>query len=243
MIRLFKYEFLRITSLRSSWVLTILGTLMTAGISYLALSSMTSNGLVSTSEALSLSNLTPAFVPLWGVWAATISSQAFGHDYRHGTIRITLSTFPNRLAVYFVRVFTILIWCAVWLAVTFAIVIAEVNIFVAGGVNWETSSGAIGRVVIFNLLFVLSAVVIVMITRVLALGTVVPLMMASVIEGLVARFIPEKLQWTAEYYPYSRALNWTMPWNIDGPENAYPLAVLTVILLVVAGVMFSKRDA
>jgi ABC-type transport system involved in multi-copper enzyme maturation permease subunit len=240
MIRLFKYEFLRITSLRSSWVLTILGTLMTAGISYLPLSM---GNLTGDAQGLSLSNLTPAFVPLWGVWAATIASQAFGHDYRHGTIRITLSTFPNRLAVYFVRVFTILIWCAVWLAITFAIVIAEVNMLIDGGVNWELSTGAIGRVTIFFLLFVLSAIAIVMITRVMALGTVIPLMMASVVEGLVALFIPESLRWTAEYYPFSRASSWTMPWNVDGPENAYPLAVLTVILLVVAGVMFSKRDA
>jgi ABC-type transport system involved in multi-copper enzyme maturation permease subunit len=140
MIRLFKYEFLRITSLRSSWVLTILGTLMTAGISYLPLSM---GNLTGDAQGLSLSNLTPAFVPLWGVWAATIASQAFGHDYRHGTIRITLSTFPNRLAVYFVRVFTILIWCAVWLAITFAIVIAEVNMLIDGGVNWELSTGKV----------------------------------------------------------------------------------------------------
>jgi ABC-type transport system involved in multi-copper enzyme maturation permease subunit len=242
MIRLFKYEFIRITSLRSSWVLTILGTLMVCAISYLAISTTvsTTNGDLA---ALAFSDLVPAFVPIWGIWAATLASQAFGHDYRHGTIRLTLSAFPNRFAVYFVRVTTVLIWCTLWLATTAAIVILEGKVLLKDGIDLSQSSGAIGRASIFFLLFILSAIAIVMITRVMALGTVVPLMMASVVENLVAFFIPQSLEWTAEYYPYSRAMAWTMPWNVDGSENAYPLAVFTVIALLIAGAMFVKRDA
>lgn len=240
MIRLFKYEFIRITSLRSSWVLTILGTLMVSAISYLAINSMNS---VTSSQVVNFSDLIPAFVPIWGIWAATLASQAFGHDYRHGTIRLTLSAFPNRFAVYLVRITSVLIWCAIWLAVTFAIVVIEGTILLSSGVNVFESAGAIGRMVVFFLLFILSAIAIVMITRVMALGTVVPLMMASVVESLVAFFIPDSLKWTADYYPYSRAMSWTMPWNVDGSENAYPLAVFTAVALLIAGFMFIKRDA
>jgi ABC-type transport system involved in multi-copper enzyme maturation permease subunit len=239
-ISLFKYEFIRITSLRSSWVLTILGTLMVSGISYLAINSME---IVVSKQVINFSDLIPAFVPIWGIWAATLASQAFGHDYRHGTIRLTLSAFPNRYAVLFVRIATVLIWCAIWLAITFAIVVLEGTLLLQSGVDVFESAGSIGRMVIFFLLFILSAIAIVMITRIMALGTVVPLMLASVVESLVAFFIPENLKWTAEYYPYSQAMTWTMPWNLDGSETAYPLAVFTGILLLVAGIMFVKRDA
>jgi len=241
MIRMFKYEFLRITSLRSSWVLTTLGTLMVSAISYLAVDSLGAVG--NGSDAIEFSNLIPAFVPIWGIWAATLASQAFGHDYRHGTIRLTLSTFPNRFAVYFVRVFTVLIWCAIWLAVTFGLIASLVSTKNPSGISIEYSLGAIGRMVIFFLLFILSAIAIVMITRIMALGTVVPLMMATVVENLVAFFIPESLEWTVKYYPYAQAMEWSLPWNIDGNQTAYPLAVLTAVLLVLAGVMFVKRDA
>jgi len=242
MIRLFKYEFIRITSLRSSWVLTILGTLMVSAISYLAIYTTVSS---TNGEAVGIefNILVPAFVPIWGIWAATLASQAFGHDYRHGTIRLTLSAFPSRLKVYFVRVLAVMIWCTVWLATTFAIVIVEGKLLLRDGIDTSHSNGSIGRMAIFFALFILSAIAIVMITRIMALGTVVPLMMASVVETLVALFIPESLKWTAEYYPYSRAMTWTMPWNLDGSENAYPLAVFTGILLLVAGVMFVRRDA
>ncbi len=240
-MRLFKYEFLRIITLRSSWVLTILGTLMVSAISYLAMISMQS--FADAPQTIQLAELIPAFVPVWGIWSATVASQAFGHDYRHGTIRLTLSTFPNRFAVYFVRIFTVLIWCAVWLAVTLSIVLLEGMLILEKGIDTEFSFGAIGRMVIFFLLFNLSAIAIVIITRVMALGTVVPFMMASVVESLVAFFIPESLKWTADYYPFSRAMSWTMPWETDPNVNAYPLAAFTSILMVIAAIMFIKRDA
>ncbi len=241
MIRLFKYELIRITSLRSSWVLTILGTSMIAGITFLGLYSMNQIGQI---QSVQISELTPVLVPLWGIWAATIASQAFGHDYRHGTIRLTLSTFPNRLQVYLVRVLTVVVWCAVWLALTVGIMIGEISVISTGGVLFTNAGATFGRVSIFFLLFILSAIAIVMITRIMALGTIVPLMMATTVENLVGLFIPENLKWTTEYYPYSKAMSWVMPWNIGDPSyNAYPLTVFTIALLAVAGLMFLKRDA
>ncbi|MEN9693314.1 MAG: hypothetical protein RLZZ330_958 [Actinomycetota bacterium] len=240
MIRLFKYEFLRITSLRSSWVLTILGTLMVAGIGFLALDTF---GSVARPTGFEFSSLIPAFVPVWTVWAATLASQAFGHDYRHGTIRLTLSTFPNRLAVYFVRVMTVLIWCAIWLAVTILIVNAEIAAFTYQPAPLSDSYAAIGKMVAFNALFILTSMFIVLITRVLALGVVIPLMMASVVENIVALMMPEKFKWSIEYFPYSNAMSWAMPWNEGGTQSITPLVVLTAALFVISLVMFKKRDA
>jgi ABC-2 type transport system permease protein len=242
MIGLFKYEFLRITSLRSSWVLTILGTLMVTAITFLGISELTRVG--SSDTASEFKEFVTIFVPLWGIWAATVASQAFGHDYRHGTIRLTLSTFPNRLQVYVVRVLAVVIWCAIWLAVTIAIVLAEISLKAPGGLLLTDFDKSIFRMSVFFLLFILSAIAIVMITRILALGTIVPLMMATTVENLVAFFIPENLKWTAEYYPYSNAMNWAMPWNFESTTySVYPLAILTAALLAIAGLMFLKRDA
>lgn len=240
MIRLFKYEFLRITSLRSSWVLTILGTLMVAGIGYLALDAF---GSVERGMGFEISNLIPAFVPVWTVWAATLASQAFGHDYRHGTIRLTLSTFPNRFQVFFVRIAAVLIWCALWLAGTVLIVNTEVAAMTVQPATLSESFEALGKMVAFNALFILTSMFIVLITRILALGVVIPLMMASVVENLVALMMPEKFNWTIEYFPYSNAMSWAMPWNDGGTQSVIPLVVLTAALFVVSLVMFTKRDA
>ena len=242
MIRILKYEFLRITSLRSSWVLTILGTLMVTGITYLGIAELTRVG--STDTASEFKEFVTIFVPLWGIWAATIASQAFGHDYRHGTIRLTLSTFPNRMQVYAIRVLAVVIWCAIWLAVTISIVLLEIELKAPGGLLLTDFNIAVGRMSVFFLLFILSAIAIVMITRIMALGTIVPLMMATTVENLVGFFIPENLKWTSEYYPYSNAMNWAVPWNFESTTySAYPLAIFTAVVMAIAGYMFIKRDA
>lgn len=240
MMRLFKYEFIRITSLRSSWVLTILGTLMVAGIVLLATMTFVDGGVRS---GVSVKELIPAFVPVWTVWAATLASQAFGHDYRHGTIRLTLSTFPNRLAVYFVRITAVMIWCAVWLAITILIVNSEIAAFTINSPALSDSFDAIVKMVVFNALFILTSIFIVLITRILALGVVVPLMMASVVENLVALMLPDRFAWTIEYFPYSNAMSWTMPWNEGGSQSITPLIVVTIALFGLSLGMFVKRDA
>lgn len=244
MMRLFKYEFIRMTSLRSTWVITILGTLMVS--SFVALMLSNWNEEYVYSEGITFNEFAPFVAPIWSIWASAIAAQAFGHDFRHGTIRLTLSTFPNRLKVYFVRTSAVLLWCAIWLLVVFAIVIALVTAqeVKTGGFNFPGSVDSFGRVAVYALLYILSALAIVMVTRILALGVVVPLILSSVAENIYMVLAPENLRWTVEYLPYSRALTWAM--SFEGPlgnENAIPLAVLTAGLLAIAGVMFLKRDA
>lgn len=245
MIRLFKYEFIRMTSVRSTWVITILGTLMIGLLVSLSLSNWGGSDVYSET-GITFYEFAPFVAPVWSIWASAIAAQAFGHDFRHGTIRLTLSTFPNRMKVYFVRASAVLIWCAVWLLLIFAIVIAMVTAqeSIVGGFNFPGSVDSFGRVAVYAMLYVLSALAIVMITRILALGVVVPLILASVAENIYSVLAPESLRWTIEYLPYSRALIWSMSMDVPmANETAIPLAVLTVALLTIAGFMFIKRDA
>lgn len=243
MIRLFKYEFIRMTSLRSTWIITILGTLMVSSFVVLILA----NWGVSYSESgTGLSEFAPVVAPIWSIWASAIAAQAFGHDFRHGTIRLTLSTYPSRIKVLFVRIAAVLMWCAVWLLVVLAIVIGLVTAqeTKTGGFNFNGSIDSFWRVSVYALLYVLSAIALVIITKILALGVVVPLIMSSVAENLYMVFAPESLRWTIEYLPYSRALSWVMSTESSMlQETAVPLAVLTAGLVTIAGILFFRRDA
>lgn len=243
MIQALLFEWRRISTLRSTWVLGGIGISIVAGLTFL-----------STLSAESFGDFAPRaltdfvfvlYVPLFLAFPLTISAQAFGHDYRHGTIRITLSSFPRRLPLYVMRIFVVLMSGAL---LTVLSVAAHTAILMArlSEVDLDSTGQTLTRLLVFNLLFILVTTFIVVITRNMALGIVVPLAMMSFAEFAVSALLGADRPWIDENLPAMNALNWVMTDVAMSGENRntlIPLLVLTAILGVAASWRFLKRDA
>jgi ABC-2 type transport system permease protein len=89
MTTLLRYEWRRLRSLRGNWVLL-------AGVVAFALAAdLTAAGRPLDAEGAAFHLVQRDLVVRWLV-AAAIGAQAFGHDFRYGTIRPTLLAFPRR---------------------------------------------------------------------------------------------------------------------------------------------------
>ena len=186
------YEWRRLWSVRATWIMTFVYLTITgllgAGPLFLGdgdFGTQTWKGLYSTNAN---------FLVL--VMLSVVASQFFGHEYRYGTIRLTLTEFPKResvvlaktvvLAVY-VTISTFLGWAVLGVV---GFIAPEGSIGTKGpGLNINGGEASeLWQVLVFGFAYCLIAMSLTMITRNLALGIVLPLLMFSVIEGLIQLF-------------------------------------------------------
>lgn len=96
----FSYEFMRIRTIRSTWVIVSIATVLTLAISIIATIANRSNDQLDANWndiiRASVTALNWFFGALLGIFA-------FGHEYRYGTIRPTLSALPKRRSIAFAK--------------------------------------------------------------------------------------------------------------------------------------------
>lgn len=121
-----RYEMRRLTSLRSTWWISGGSITLGVGITFfvamsIRLASPTAiRGSVEPDWSLffleagmtQFSNVDPIFY-LLAYAVAILGILAWGHEYRHGMIRATLTAVPNRTAVWSAKFLTIAAWVAV----------------------------------------------------------------------------------------------------------------------------------
>jgi ABC-2 type transport system permease protein len=243
------YEWRRLWSVRATWIMTfvylVITGLLGAGPLFLGdggFGTQTWKGLYSTSANF-----------LCLVMISVVASQFFGHEYRYGTIRLTLTEFPKRERVVLAKTIMLAVY------VTIATFLGWAVLGVVGFIAPEGSIGTQGpgmninggepselwQVLVFGFAYCLIAMSLTMITRNLALGIVIPLLTFSIIEGLISLFASlanGKMDWIVDALPFTNGSAWltSVP---ESPNAGLIFAAWVIGIYLIGAAMFFKRDA
>lgn len=268
MIANLRYEWRRVSSVRATWILTVCAVAVSALLAEvlaLTISTLTSEGGAgapgsgpelegmsgSASDAAALQqDLFPldlfvvgsagSFITL--ILLGVVSAQGFGQDYRHGTIRLTLTLFPRRIPVFFSKAITTgaVIVVAYVASIVAAVLVALPNqsvVEVGGGLGFFWT---MGRAVLFMLGFSLICFSITVLTRILALGVIIPVVLAVIAEPLLAA-LENWVSWIPKVLPFTSGNQFVGGEDIARNGLVY---LAWIVVLMAAGLFtFVKRDA
>ncbi|NQU36722.1 MAG: ABC transporter permease [Actinobacteria bacterium] len=249
MIASLRYEWRRISTIRSTWILLAAAVALSGGFGLLYsfllgadLSGDQSGGQPAEFTMTLVEGITQSAGNLLVlVILSTIAAQAIGQDYRHGTIRVTLTEFPNRTTVFLSKI--IIALAAITVGFILSVVLSGV-ILSAGGNTMPGSEDAVGSIVrawLYVLGFCLIAFALTAITRVLALGVVIPLVLAAVLEPLISALVSSYVEWLPDALPFAAGTSFIA--GTDVARSGLVFAAWTFGLAAVAYVMFTRRDA
>jgi len=273
---LLKQEWLRLRTLRSTWVLSGLSlavTLLAATALTLTAASRAAAGPAGrlpgasplgsqrdfASVLASTTQLTPLLMGLLGVLA-------FGHEYRYGIIRLTLTTVPGRTSVAAARLLGVALWAtAVGIVCVAAsgLVLAVLGRgrFAPGvGVGVAPTGRIIVGAVLYIVLFALVGLALGSLLRnvpaAISLLFVLPLLAEPIVLGLLSipaldrfagagRFLPFHAgqQLTAFDTAVQRGVPAGFQTDLSPLAGGLTFALVTAALLAVALVLFRRRDA
>lgn len=128
MIRAMRYELIRLRTIRSTWWLVFLSLLATGSIAWAVAANLVAEPL-DVADATVLLTGGASYSPLVppAVFMAVLGVLAFGHEYRHGSIRATLIAIPRRSRVMAAKTLTVALTAAV---------VAVLSLAVAWGVGF-----------------------------------------------------------------------------------------------------------
>jgi ABC-2 type transport system permease protein len=253
MIAALRYEWRRLKSIRSTWIITAIAFTQAVGFIWLFTQIGQSDGMSGNQNVaeVAFSSIVPfIFLPFFPLIVSTLAAQAFGHDYRHGTIRLTLSSFPRRGQILFARVFMLLGFVTFLsvLTVGASVGIVELNANTTGGMDWTTFTGTALKLWAYLLGYMVICMALVVLTRIMALGIVIPLVMVLIVENLLIVLGMWKAEWLPRWVPFTNATEWvtgTSEGFGDGVLSGtpWPLFGLAAILSVAAIYRFTRKDA
>ncbi|MBK6763335.1 MAG: ABC transporter permease [Micrococcales bacterium] len=243
---LLTYEWRRARSIRTTWITSLFVILSVVGFSYLiSIAGTDADGnpvKVPAAEVVSQSVLGN---PIVMVLVASLGAMAFGHEYRYGTIRLTLTAFPRRTGVFFAKLLTTLFIPLLVLAVAVA---ASYGLLVALGSTDTAALGdpaitwpdALWQMPVFVLTYAVLAFCLTLITRNHPLGIIGPLLLSLVETALIA-ILGGRVEWLPQVLPL-----WSMQTWFSGEDVALSVGVWgawMVALLVLGFVLLRRRDA
>ncbi len=246
------YELRRIRSVRATWIVSAL--YLASVVAFGALPLYLGSHEVGSAFIQSWKGLynTPAnFFSV--VLLSVIAAQSFGHEYRYGTIRLTLSEFPKRERVLIAKTLVLAVYVVVmhfvaWSALGLVGKFAPSGSLNAGAEGFTFNGGApadLWKVLVYGLAYCLIAFSVAAITRNLALGIVIPLVFASVLEGLIngiSTLVHDRLRWLVDILPISNGQSWLSA-SKELPHAGLVFSIWVVGLLMIATFMFARRDA
>ncbi len=245
-----RYEWRRLISIRSTWIISALYLALVGVVGLIPVFLNSTETPVQSWEGLFS---TPGNV-LNAMILSVIAAQTFGHEYRYGVIRLTLSEFPVRENILLAKT---LILSTYVIAMTFlAWAVLGVGALIAGSekVNSDASGYTISssdnstqmwQVLVFGIGYCIFAMSITMLSRNLALGVTLPLLLATILEPLIGGLlgmISESVEPVRKYLPFSSAQAWVVNAD-DWPQAGLVFAAWVVGIYFLATFFFIKRDA
>ena len=243
------YEWRRLWSVRATWIMTfvylVITGLLGAGPLFLG------DGSFGTQTWKGLYSTNANFLCL--VMLSVVASQFFGHEYRYGTIRLTLTEFPKRERVVLAKTVVLAVYVTIATALGWAVLGAVGSIAPEGSIGTEGPGlninggdpSELWQVLAFSFAYCLIAMSLTMITRNLALGIVLPLLLSAVIEGLIQLFAGlanGKMDWLVDILPFANGSAWLI--NLpDQPNAGLIFAAWVIGGYAIGSAMFFKRDA
>jgi ABC-2 type transport system permease protein len=254
------YEWVRISTIRSTKILLALTLVLGAGLGWLATSPMQGSDEMGNPVGPEIIDWYQAFtVPLAlaAVLASVVAAQAIGQEYRFGLIRLTLTAFPDRVQVLIAKLSVVGLAGVVFALVSLAG--SEIAVTLRGhplppDYAIVSDSTLFLRGVVFVVLWSLSAFAIAGVTRQTALGIAVPVISGLIVENILSAVLRERADWLVTILPWSAASRWAQQPLSEGQESFGPespvawtgigiFAVWVVAFLAFEFVTFLRRDA
>jgi ABC-2 type transport system permease protein len=258
-----RFEWTRIRTLRSTYWLIGLAVLLSAVVALIIavatrntpdrLSAVTVGNILTGGGSLVLP-LIPIFVAIIGVFAT-------GHEYRHGTIRPTLTAIPQRSTLLIAKI------VLVALAAIFAVVLSVAINYVIGLLFWSDAPSlgadplnqALPGYLVYAILYTVLGLALGLLFRGVPTALVILLLFPLVVEGLITGLstIPA-LDWlvpVVKFLPFTAGgLMMAMQAPDFGPgapdydyfsrwASGGIFAIFVALILGVAWVLFQRKDA
>lgn len=256
MTGILRYEWRRISTIRSTWIMAGASVLVTLllGLLMILILKAAEQAARDASQPLEVTSLGAIAVgcvalnPVVWVLIATIAAQAFGQEYRHGTLRLTLTAFPVRPPVFIGKIIISMLVITAVIALSVIIVALVIGVGAGSVVKPEDSIVDLlliaVRCWVFLIGLCLMATAITIITRVVALGIVIPLLLIGIevvfVNALVA-FVGDAISWLPQLLPLAAGMAFIFGENMV--SGGLIFACWVVIPLVVGFVLFQARDA
>ncbi|MFM7064568.1 MAG: ABC transporter permease subunit [Actinomycetes bacterium] len=234
MRRVLAFERVRAQSLRSTWVFPLVGLAISV------MSAVLGNATASDGWSATLTDYVASSYTFLSVLFITVPfAQAFGHEYRDGTMRLTLSLFPHRRQVFAAK---LAVPAAVATAGAVVSVLAVAGIGLASG--HVTDAGALGSILLrcigFTVMWGLLVAALTALTRNLAAGVTGVLIWYVLGEQLLLSLLGNKFPDLERYTPLVNGQQWV---STGAYRGALVMAVPTLALTLLALWRFEHKDA
>lgn len=272
MIQALRYEWARITTLRSTWWITFATIGFCSGLTFLVCmglrlgSSEEITGTLDEDDSRQVvemvmtqfSNFDPSFY-LAAFIVAIIGVLAWGHEYRHGMIRATLTALPGRWTVWAAKHLVVGLWVSAVVTVTCLLSLVFALLWFGGlDIDFDVPAmlAAIGRRIVYTVLLTWLVMSLALLVRHQTFALVALYLWPLGIENLIRAIFA--IPFFDDHYEKTRFL----PFNAGGrifqrvPEGESLLgdplsawggflvfAVFTAVLMALALALFEKRDA
>ena len=248
MIAALKYEWRRLWSIRATYVVSVAYLVLVglmAGIPIF----LAHPGLAIMAISWKALYGTPAFI-LCAVVISVIAAQTFGHEYRYGLIRLTLSEFPNRSIVILAKSIILTVYVLGMTVLAWSVLgaigaLAPEGAVTAGGLNTSPNGAQVSALWVvpaFTIGYCIFTMSVTMITRNLPLGITVPLLLAAFVEGLlsVLSLVSSHLGWLTNNLPMTNAMAWI---GGEGSHHGVVFGCWVLGVFALGSALFIKRDA
>jgi len=257
MIGVLRYERLRLSTIRSTWIMAGVAVLVAAAISFLITYFASGNEFVSTipfgpaaenTDGPPLGILNAGTLTFSAIFLGVVAAQAIGQEYRHGIIRLTFTQFPKRNRVMLGKLLVILVFLIV------AAIVVLLGFYLGGQLGAVLQGKSVTfdagndiplsiRAVLFVVLYGFFGFALTAITRNLPIGVVIPIVLALLAETLLILIAGlANWTWVADVLPFTNGqaaiLTSGEVWRHIGVFALWSLG-----LLAIGWVLFDRRDA
>jgi ABC-2 type transport system permease protein len=262
MLDALRYEWTRLTTLRSTYWLTGIGVLCALAIPVIAGIAVSDQPLDQITTAAGLNGGAAFGIPFLAVFMAIIGIFSTGHEYRHGTIQPTLTALPQRSRLILAK---ILVVSVVTVAVTvFSVALNALTLLVfwgdVPGLFEDPLRSALLGYVVYTLIYTLSGLGLGLLFRGVPSALVVIFLAPLIIENLIfgLSFLPaaDWLVPVVRFLPFSSGARLM---QVDMTEMTGPgmpdfdyfgrwgsgavFAIFAAVIITAAWTLFKKRDA
>jgi ABC-2 type transport system permease protein len=269
MIGALRYEWVRLTTLRSTWWLTGASIFVAGGVSFLWSLALDNNdemrglGHPAAFAAVLTQGASTSRIPLLVAYIMGLFGVfTFGHEYRHGMIRATLTALPQRSNVLAAKIIVTAGWAG--LVAVICLALGALWGYVNGSeVNFSITVGDVPRVmlgyVVYVVMFTLIGLGVAAIVRNQA-GAIVIMLVGPLVLETVLRLVivlPDMfngIQGVVQFFPFDAGNQMYVLFPVDfmspiGPLPLDPLpggvvmSVFMLLILALGGGLFVVRDA
>ncbi|HSE71744.1 MAG TPA: ABC transporter permease [Nocardioidaceae bacterium] len=265
-----RYEWLRLRTIRSTWWLTGLAIAFGAGIAFLvswAVSASFDSGVAPRGRELERVAPTivgqfagdgaPFFLPYF---LAIIGVFTWGHEYRHGMIRATLTALSSRSHAWVAKYLVVGAWAVLVTVVTLLLSALAGWVWLAdNGIGFANLDVArvIGKSAGYAVLFAWTATALASLLRNQAAALVLVLLWPLVVENVITLILSvapatRDLAAATRFLPFNAGAQILSTRDVTGPLFGEPLTPwagvlvfggFTAALMAASLVLFRKRDA